>query len=67
MAVIDHLVITVTFFAPPAKRPYIFLQKKPLLIRSPINTTKFFALLVTILMGFHCSVLLRHIILKYLQ
>ena len=55
------------FFWPLAKRPYIFLQKKPLLIRWPINTAKFFTPLVTILMGFHCSVHLRHIILKYLQ
>ena len=55
------------FFWPLAKRPYIFLQKKPLLIRWPINTAKFFTPLVTILMGFHCSVHLRHIILKYLH
>ena len=60
----NHLVITSTFLGAAQQ-----CQWKPSLMRSPVNTAKFFGELVTVLTEFHCisellfsKILIRHII-----
>ena len=65
-------VITVTsllrpLFLAPGKTTLHFFVRKPLLIRSLVNTANFFGPLVTVLMGSPPKCTFEHIILTYLQ